>query len=73
MPKTIKYIIFGRKYNKQLHSNVIPNGTLEIVFGEDFNQPLLEGVLPKSIMHITISKNFKQKMVLSKNTKVTVV
>ena len=62
MANTLKYVTFGRCFNKSLEGVQWPTSLLRLVFGENINQPIaVEGVVwPTSLKHLSFGSDFDQ-------------
>jgi len=57
-PKNIKYLTFGKIFNKEI-KGAIPNSVTHLTFGENFNQEI-KGAIPNSVTHLTFGYCFDQ-------------
>jgi hypothetical protein len=64
IPKKVKYLIFGNKFEHNFTKNMIPDSVIYLQLGYRFTHRLKNNILPKNLLNLVFfrdNKNFKSK------------
>ena len=62
LPKSLRTLAFGNRFNQRLHHVRLPPGLQNLTFGDQFNQNLDHVTWPAGLQSLTFGDQFNQKL-----------